>query len=46
MTPTNAQETVQESFARHAMRKTQPPKSLVRVVTQFPPDEGVRKDEY
>ena len=27
MTPTNAQETVQESLARHAMRETQPPKS-------------------
>ena len=35
-------ETVQESLARHAMWKTQPPKSPLSggLVTQFPPDKG------
>ena len=35
-------ETVQETLDRHAMWKTQPPKSPLSggLVTQFPPDKG------
>ena len=38
----SARETVQETLDRHAMWKTQPPKSPLSggLVTQFPPDKG------
>ena len=37
-----AKETAQETLDRHAMWKTQPPKSPLSggLVTQFPPDKG------